>query len=160
MSGSIDGQCCEICDECGFDGSLLRDVEVVRRYQDLPRRWDLLISQGEESLLRRRAKVHNLVRFRVRTPRARRSPGRGGAQAGARTQCTNRARLDLRPSQRLDHAEFPGRSAGFVHVRTSLVDAKAVALRHRRASQSACSTLAGENSTNATPDIGYSFAGK
>jgi hypothetical protein len=52
----IDGQCSEICDECGFDGSVLSDVEVVRRYQDLPRQWDLLLSQGEEALLRRRPK--------------------------------------------------------------------------------------------------------
>ena len=52
----IDGQCSEICDECGFDGILLSDVEVVRRYQDLPRQWDLLLSQGEGALLRRRPK--------------------------------------------------------------------------------------------------------
>jgi len=52
----ICGQCSEICDECGFDGSLLSDVEVVRRCQDLPRQWDLLLSQGEEALLRRRPK--------------------------------------------------------------------------------------------------------
>ena len=50
----IGGQCSEICDECGFDGSLLSDVDLVRRYQDLPRQWDLLLSQGEEALLRRR----------------------------------------------------------------------------------------------------------
>jgi hypothetical protein len=52
----IDGQCSEVCDECGFDGSLLSDVEVVTRYQDLPRQWDLLLGQGEEALLRRRPK--------------------------------------------------------------------------------------------------------
>ena len=52
----IDGQCSEICDECGFDGSLLSDVEVVRRYQDLPRQWGLLLSQREEALLRQRPK--------------------------------------------------------------------------------------------------------
>ena len=52
----IDGQCSEICDECGFDGSLLSDVEVVRCYQDVPRQWGLLLSQREEALLRQRPK--------------------------------------------------------------------------------------------------------
>jgi hypothetical protein len=52
----IDGQCSEICDECGFDGSLLSDADVVMRYQDLPRQWAVLLSQGEEVLLRQRPK--------------------------------------------------------------------------------------------------------
>ena len=52
----IDGQCYEICDECGFDGSLLSDSDVVTRYQDLPRQWAVLLSQGEEVLLRQRPK--------------------------------------------------------------------------------------------------------
>jgi hypothetical protein len=52
----IDGECTEICDECGFDGSLLSDFEVVRRYQNLARQWDLLLAQGEEAFLRRRPK--------------------------------------------------------------------------------------------------------